>query len=302
MVRFPAQRMGSVEPLEARFGIDEHLTLPYPVAVYPSAERAAGARGAGLPRQARAPSDMTNAIRRFEAREESRHVTSREAREASVHEHDGGRHDGAAGDGAFHGEDLHDRASHDRVARDDGSQRLPLGAYDEGEDVVTSFFELPPSEPSWLVQVTPFDRRSMSSSQLRFELRRGSVVNGETLVWRRGMKNWSQAAHIVAQLLDVGAHEWFALAPRVPPTLRSRAKLEPTPGANATALVASSVACVLCALLTLALIAWGGAFEPGRHPDRSIISVTQSISPRHHARESVPSQSLTRPSDTPPDN
>ena len=173
----------------------------------------------------------------------------------------------------------------------------------KAEDVVTSFFELPPSEPSWLVQVTPFDRRSMSSSQLRSELLRGGLVNGETLVWRRGMQNWSQATHIVAQLLDVGAHDWFAPAPRVPPTLQPRARLAPRPVAkDATALVASSVACVLCALLTLALIAWGGAFEPGRHPDRSIISVTQSISPQHDSRESLPTQSLTRPSDAPPDN
>jgi hypothetical protein len=222
---------------------------------------------------------MVDAFRRFEAREESRQSTSREAREASVHDHEGVERDSSAGGGSLPREYFHDRASHDRVARGDVAQ--PLGAYDEGEDVVTSFFELPPSEPSWLVQITPFDRRSMSSAQLRSELRRGSLVNGETLVWRRGMQNWSPATHIVAQVLDVGAHEWFASAPRVPPTLQPRAGLAPRLGAkDATGLVASSVACVLCALLTLALIAWGGAFEPGRHPDRSIISVTQSISPQ----------------------
>jgi hypothetical protein len=244
---------------------------------------------------------MTDAIRRFEAREASRHATSRGAREASVHEHDGLGRDSSAGGVAFHDEDFHDRASHDRVARGDVAQ--PLGTYDEGDEVVTSFFELPPLEPSWLVQVTPFDRRSMSSAELRSELRRGGLVNGETLVWRRGMPNWSQATRIVAQLLDGGAHDWFAPAARVPPTLQPSARLGARFGAkDATALVASSVACVLCALLTLALIAWGGAFEPGRHPDRSITSVTQSISPRRYSRESVPSQSVTQPSDTPPDN
>jgi hypothetical protein len=240
---------------------------------------------------------MTGVGRRFEAREAARHMTSREAREAFVNEHDGVERDSSAGGGVLHDEDFQGRASHDRVARGDGAE--PLGAYDEGDEVVTSFFEAPPSEPSWLVQVTPFDRRSMSGAQLRSELRRGGLVNGETLVWRRGMQNWSRATHIVVQLLDVGGHEWFTAATRVPPTLPPRARL----GAQgATALVASSVACVLCALLTLALIAWGGAFEPGRHPDRSITSVTQSISPQQDAAAGVRSQSLTQPSDARPDN
>jgi len=72
----------------------------------------------------------------------------------------------------------------------------PLDPYAEADDEATRFVDTPRPDPHWLVQVTLFDRRIMSTEGLLAELRRGRLVLGSTPVWRDGMPNWRDAAHV----------------------------------------------------------------------------------------------------------
>jgi hypothetical protein len=80
------------------------------------------------------------------------------------------------------------------------ANRLELAAYVDEDDGVTRMLELPQAEPSWIVQVTPFDRRIMETSRLLAELRQGMVQRG-TLVWRGGMHDWLPVERIGELLL-----------------------------------------------------------------------------------------------------
>jgi hypothetical protein len=140
------------------------------------------------------------------------------------------------------------------------SLRESLGAYDDNEEEVTRFVEPAPEEPRWLVQVTPFDRRSMSRERLLAELLRGGLVCGDTLVWRRGMRNWSALARVG----ELGAPETLppARAPVSPARAAERTARPPSPS-EAGIVLASSAAALLVVAVTLALLAWGGVFQGG---------------------------------------
>lgn len=111
--------------------------------------------------------------------------------------------------------DSHERERAERVERAQLSLPLaelegsPLAAYRESDDAPTSFFETPHPPPSWLVQITPFDRRVMSRDALLHALQGTRIVGGQTLVWRQGMKNW----RAIAELEELGRHVPPAAAP-----------------------------------------------------------------------------------------
>jgi hypothetical protein len=141
------------------------------------------------------------------------------------------------------------------------SGEVPLGAYDENDEVATCFVEPLREAPRWLVQISPYDRRSMSRERLLGELQRGSLVHGDTLVWRHGMRNWST----VARVGELGAPETLPPAGRAHGSLRQHPQLLPVrtwPG-EAGVMLASSAASALVVGVTLALLAWGGVFEAG---------------------------------------
>lgn len=72
-----------------------------------------------------------------------------------------------------------------------------LGRYSEEENVATAFFETPRPEPTWLVQVTPFDRRLWTRERVLEELvHQGGLIHRDTLVWRDGMNNWRRIAQL----------------------------------------------------------------------------------------------------------
>jgi hypothetical protein len=147
-------------------------------------------------------------------------------------------------------------------ARLEPAEDAPLDPYDENDELVTCFVELPREEPRWLVQITTYDRRSMSRERLLAELRGGGLVHADTLVWRHGMRNWSS----VARVGELGAPE------TLPPTRRAAGSSLPRPGLlslppspnEAAVVLASSAASALVVVgVTLALLAWGGVFEAG---------------------------------------
>jgi hypothetical protein len=161
----------------------------------------------------------------------------------------------------------------------------PLDAYDENDDVVTEFVEPAPAEPKWLVRITPFDRRSMSREDLLTELREGGLVRSETLVWRRGMHDWLS----VAQAHELGAFDAIpsdsilsdssppdSIPPDTVPPTRRNLRSEPAPPprslrvaprrppSEAAVVLASSATSLLIVGVTLALLAWAGAFAAAR--------------------------------------
>lgn len=88
-----------------------------------------------------------------------------------------------------------------------------LSAYAEEDDGETRMFEARPSEPRWLVQVTPFDRRAMGTSRLLSEVELG-LVSPQTLVWRGGMHDWLPVERIGEILLGLGPSAGRPQAPR----------------------------------------------------------------------------------------
>ena len=72
---------------------------------------------------------------------------------------------------------------------------LSLEAYTELDDVATCYLETPRPPAPWLVQVSLFDRRWMTREQLLDELQNG-LVQGSTLVWRAGMRDWCAVAQV----------------------------------------------------------------------------------------------------------
>jgi hypothetical protein len=74
------------------------------------------------------------------------------------------------------------------------SGQVSLVAYTEGDEEATRFIETPRPEPPWIVQVTPLDRRVMSTERLLGELQRGEQIRNDTLVWREGMLDWRAVA------------------------------------------------------------------------------------------------------------
>jgi len=143
----------------------------------------------------------------------------------------------------------------------------PIGVYAENEEDVTQFVETPRPEPKWIVQITPFDRRQMSTEGLLHELRRGQLVHRESLVWRGGSADWQPIAHV--DELQAGARAHSAPTPgrrgRGRGTLRSGPRRVP-------AVVAAGVAALVAGAVTLYALAWAGAFEPGGPRNRSAMA------------------------------
>jgi hypothetical protein len=71
-----------------------------------------------------------------------------------------------------------------------------LGAYGEEDDAATQLVEPPHSEPRWLVQITPFDRRSMEATTLATEMLSGRLPPS-TPVWRDGMRDWTPLERVI---------------------------------------------------------------------------------------------------------
>jgi hypothetical protein len=142
----------------------------------------------------------------------------------------------------------------------------PIGVYAESEDDVTQFVETPRPEPKWIVQITPFDRRQMSTEGLLRELRHGQLVHRESLVWRGGSADWQPIAHVD----ELQTEE----PPRSTLTPRRSVRSPGAPGrtSRVPAVIAAGVAAFLAGAATLYALAWAGAFEPGGPKDRSAMA------------------------------
>jgi len=149
-----------------------------------------------------------------------------------------------------------------------GAAEPPIGVYAESEEDVTQFVETPRPEPKWIVQITPFDRRQMSTEGLLRELRRGQLVHRESLVWRGGSADWQPIARVDELQTQAGAPS--AAAPSGP-SGRWRGALGRIPR-RVPAVVAAGLAALLAGALTLYALAWAGAFEPGGHKGRSAMA------------------------------
>lgn len=145
------------------------------------------------------------------------------------------------------------------------SAEPPIGVYAEDEEDVTCCVETPRPEPKWLVQITPFDRRQMSTDGLLRELRRGQLVHRESLVWRGGTASWRPIAQVDELQIEMpagSASGWRARGPRA-------RRGEP---ARLPLVVAACAAALLAGAVTVYGLAWAGAFEPGAHRHPSAIA------------------------------
>jgi hypothetical protein len=83
------------------------------------------------------------------------------------------------------------RELEDLLTELEGQGALPVGHYAEEDDAVTQLMDAPLGEQEWMVQITPHDRRMMSTEQLLSELATGNLVTPDLLVWRSGMGDWA---------------------------------------------------------------------------------------------------------------
>lgn len=134
-----------------------------------------------------------------------------------------------------------------------------LSDYRESDDEPTSFRETPHPPPSWLVQVTPLDRRMMSRAELLAALHITRLLSGDTLVWRQGMTNWRS----IAELEELS---YRANTARL--GVRSASTLLPTP---MTAGLCGASALVALAG-TLYVLSVAGVFTAPRHAAEGLAS------------------------------
>ena len=134
---------------------------------------------------------------------------------------------------------------------------LALDPYSEADDAATRFLDTPRPDPHWLVQVTLFDRRIMSSERLLAELQQGRLVQGSTPVWRAGMRDW-RAAAFVHELQSAAPFPLIA-APHAARSSRTAARSSRT--AARAAWLCGAVA-LLALSLTLYALASAGVFTP----------------------------------------
>lgn len=71
----------------------------------------------------------------------------------------------------------------------EGQEAQLVSPYSEDDDAVTQLMDAPLGDQEWMVQVTPLDRRMMSTEQLVAEFH-GGRLSDKTLVWRGGMDDW----------------------------------------------------------------------------------------------------------------
>jgi uncharacterized protein DUF4339 len=88
------------------------------------------------------------------------------------------------------------RELEDLLTELEGQGALPVGTYSDEDDAVTQLMDAPLGEQEWMVQITPLDRRMMSTDQIALELASGSLVNRDMLVWRHGMGDWAPISSV----------------------------------------------------------------------------------------------------------
>lgn len=88
------------------------------------------------------------------------------------------------------------RELEDLLTELEGEGALPVGPYSDEDDAVTQLMDAPLGEQEWMVQITPQDRRMMSTEQLLSELATGNLVQRDMLVWRTGMSDWTPIARV----------------------------------------------------------------------------------------------------------
>jgi hypothetical protein len=88
------------------------------------------------------------------------------------------------------------RELEDLLTELEGQGALPVGPYSDEDDAVTQLMDAPLGEQEWMVQITPHDRRMMSTDQLLSELQTGVLVQRDMLVWRSGMGDWAPIVSI----------------------------------------------------------------------------------------------------------
>jgi hypothetical protein len=118
------------------------------------------------------------------------------------------------------------RELEDLLTELEGQGALPVGPYSDEDDAVTQLMDAPLGEQEWMVQITPLDRRMMSTDQIIAELASGNLVKRDMLVWRVGMSDWAPIARmdeLVSVVMDAPAplpseRRPLPLAPLPPPT------------------------------------------------------------------------------------
>ena len=143
------------------------------------------------------------------------------------------------------------------------SSEPSIGVYSEDEEDVTQFVDTPRPEPKWIVQITPFDRRQMSTEGLLQELRRDQLVHRESLVWRGGNAEWRSIAQ-VDELQTEGQTRSNISSGR---GLRGSTSLRKSQGL--ASVLAASAAAFLAGAVTLYALARAGAFAAGGQKERS---------------------------------
>ena len=133
------------------------------------------------------------------------------------------------------------RELEDLLTELEGQGALPVGQYSEEDDAVTQLMDAPVGEQEWMVQVTPLDRRMMSTDQILAELATGNLITPQVLVWRAGMSDWAPISSV--DELRVGR----AVMDTVPERRPLPAPLPPPPAPvppriNANALGSSTLA------------------------------------------------------------
>jgi hypothetical protein len=119
------------------------------------------------------------------------------------------------------------RELEDLLTELEGQGALPVGPYSDEDDAVTQLMDAPLGEQEWMVQITPHDRRMMSTDQLLAEIAAGNLVRRDTLVWRATMSDWAPIAR-VDELMAAAVDMPMAMVPERRPLPPPPAPIPPT--------------------------------------------------------------------------
>jgi hypothetical protein len=130
------------------------------------------------------------------------------------------------------------RELEDLLTELEGQGALPVSPYADEDDAVTQLMDAPLGDQEWMVQITPLDRRMMSTEQLLAELATGTLVKRDMLVWRTGMSDWAPI-HRMDELagsgvIDVPASVERRLAPLPPPPAPIPPRVVPNAAGSST--------------------------------------------------------------------
>lgn len=112
------------------------------------------------------------------------------------------------------------RELEDLLTELEGQGALPVGPYSDEDDAVTQLMDTPLGDQEWMIQITPLDRRMMSTDQLLAELATGTLVKRDMLVWRTGMSDWAPI-HRMEELAGSGVIDVPIVPERSPVLERS---------------------------------------------------------------------------------